>query len=207
MAHTVDAAGTKVAVEAVYLQPPPGERYVRSFVFSRRIDAPFARVHLLARDSLVLCLSSALLRTIDSAHPDLVSAALLWIFALLLFLGSGLNTRIARLYFLLTLPTLFSLFTTWFLFNPVPGHVILLQRPVYSGYVPLGLALWEVLWIVIVGGYFLWTRKVFRGIVIATLVTFVLTRLFALPEWIVTQVPFFHSLTIFVSDRTLLVAI
>ncbi|MBV9228593.1 MAG: energy-coupling factor transporter transmembrane protein EcfT, partial [Chloroflexi bacterium] len=56
-------------------------------------------------------------------------------------------------------------------------------------------------------GYFLWTRRLFIGILIATAVAFVLTRFLPLPEWTFTQVAFFHPLTVFVSDRTLLVAI
>jgi energy-coupling factor transporter transmembrane protein EcfT len=78
---------------------------------------------------------------------------------------------------------------------------------VYSGYIHIGLALWEVIWLAIVGGYFLWTRRLFIGILVATVLAFVLTRLLPLPEWTFTQVAFFHPLTLFVSDRTLLVAI
>lgn len=192
--------------DTLFLQPPPGKRYVRSFLFSRRIDAPFARVHLIARTILVLCMSMVQLRTIDTLHPDLVGAALFWMVSFLLFLTSGMNTKVARLYFLLTLPALFSLFTTWALFNPVPGNVTLALWPLYSGRLSLGLAVWQLLWIAVVGGYFLWTRKLTTGILLATVVTFALTRLYALPEWTFLQVPFFHSITVLISDRGLLVA-
>jgi energy-coupling factor transporter transmembrane protein EcfT len=118
----------KYSVEsALFLQPPPGKRYVRSFLFSRRIDAPFAQIHLIARTVLVLSISVVQLRTIDTAHPDLIGAIVLWIIACLLFLMSGMNARIARLYFLLTLPALFSLFMTWMIFNPVPGRWTFIQ--------------------------------------------------------------------------------
>lgn len=122
---------------APFLEPPPGKRYVRSFLFSRRIDAPFAQVHLLVRILLVLCLSAVQLRTIDTLHPDPLGAALLLVVSLLLFIASGMNRR---LYFLFTLPALLSLFTTWTLFNPVPGHVVLLRQTIYTGHLDIGFA-------------------------------------------------------------------
>jgi len=115
---------------------------VRSFLFSRRIDAPFAQVHLVARTILILSLSVVQPRTIDTLSPDPVGAALLWLVSALLFLTSGMNTRVARLYFLLTIPALCSLFTTWALFNPVFGKTTLVLWPIYSGQLALGLALW-----------------------------------------------------------------
>jgi energy-coupling factor transporter transmembrane protein EcfT len=180
---------------------------VRSFLFSRRIDAPFAQVHLVARTILILCLSVVQLRTIDTLSPDPVGAALLWLVSALLFLTSGMNTRVARLYFLLTIPALCSLFTTWALFNPVPGKTTLVLWPIYSGQLALGLALWQAIWLVIVVGYFLWTRKLAAGILLATVVALLLSHFFALPEWTITHVSFFHPLTVLISDRGLLVAV
>jgi len=200
------ASSQNIMRDEVFLQPPPGKRYVRSFLFSRRIDAPFARLHLIARAILVLCISLVQLRAIDTSHPDPLAAGVLWILSFLLFLMSGMNTRVARLYFLLTLPALLSLFITWAIFNPVPGHNTLLQLPVYSGYVSPGLAFWQLLWLTIVLGYFLWTRKLFMGIVLACIAAYVFARLLPLPELTLARVPFFHPLTVLVSDRGLLVA-
>ncbi len=189
-----------------FLQPPPHRRYVRSFLFSRRIDAPFAQVHLIARVLLVLCLSSVLLRTIDTAQPDLVGATLLFLASLLLFVLSGMHARRARLYLLLTLSPLVSLFTTWVLFNPVPGRVVLLQFPVYSGQLSVGLAFWELAWVSIVGVYFLVTRKLLVGILVATVVAFLMAHFLSLPSWTPLHISFFHPLAVFISDRGLLVA-
>jgi energy-coupling factor transporter transmembrane protein EcfT len=193
--------------DALFLQPPPGKRYVRSFLFSRRIDAPFARVHLIARVILIMCLSIAQLRTIDTLAPDPIGAGLLWVVSALLFLTSGMNMRVARLYVLLTIPALFSLFLTWTLFNPVPGKIILTQWLIYSGQLALGLAAWQAIWLVIVVGYFLWTRKFTIGILLATAVVLLLPHFVALPEWTIAHVPFFHPLTMLISDRGLLVAV
>ncbi len=192
--------------ENAFLLPPPGQVYVRSFLFSRRIDAPFARIHLIARTLLILSLSTLLLRTIDTVHPDPAGAILLLVASLLAFLLSGMHANVARLYLLLTLSPLLSLFTTWVLFNPVPSHTVLLQFPIYSGQLVLGFAFWELVWIVIVGIYFLVTRKLFLGILFATLVAFLMIHLLPLPGWTLLRLNFFHPLQVFVSDRGILVA-
>ena len=192
--------------ENVFLQPPPGRVYVRSFLFSRRIDAPFARIHLIARTLFILSLSTLLLRTIDTVHPDPVGATLLLVASLLAFLLSGMRANVARLYLLLTLSPLLSLFTTWVLFNPVPGHTVLLQFPLYSGQLALGFSFWELVWVVIVGTYFFVTRKLLVGILLATLIAFLMTRLLPLPSWTFLHLAFFHPIQVFVSDRGILVA-
>jgi energy-coupling factor transporter transmembrane protein EcfT len=196
-----------VVNEALFLQPPPGRRYVRSFLFSRRIDAPFAQVHLIARAILVLCMSGLQLRTIDAAHPDPVAAALLWLLALLLFFLSGMRLRTARIYLLLTVPTLLSLFTTWALFNPVPGQHVLLRSMIYPGYISVGFSLWMIVWLAIVAAFFWWTRKLATGILVASIAAFFVARFFALPGWTFFNAPFFHPLTVLISDRGLLIAI
>jgi energy-coupling factor transporter transmembrane protein EcfT len=189
------------------LQPPPGRLYVRSFLFSRRIDAPFARIHLLARVLLVLCMSGVQLRSINASYPDIVTASILWLASLLLFIGSGMHPRTARLYFLITIPALFSLFTTWILFNPIPGKLTLLQWQVYPGYIDVSLAAWQGIWLAIFAGYFLKTRKVLTGILLATGVVLILSFLLPLPAWTFARVAFFHPLTLLISDTSLLVAI
>jgi energy-coupling factor transporter transmembrane protein EcfT len=190
-----------------FLLPPPGRRYVHSFLFSRHVNAPFARVHLLARTLLALCLSAALLRTINTSHPDLVGAAVLWSGAVLILALSGVSPGVARLYFLLTLPALLALFITWIVFNPVPGKVTLLKLPIYAGQLVIGLVTWQAILLVIVAGYFLWTRKLLLGIVVGIVVAFVFERWVRLPELRIAQVAFFHPLTLLVSDQGLLVAV
>ena len=186
--------------DAPYLQPPPGRHYVRTFLFSRRVDAPLARIHLIARAVLVLCLSGAQLRTINTDHPDLAGAIVLWLCGLLLFTLSGMHARIARLYLLLTLPTLCSLLITWTLLNPIPGHVVLFQQPIYTGIIHLSLAAWQPLWLAIVIGYYVWRRGIITGILIATVVTIILTHIVILPEWTFASVRFFHPLQLYISD-------
>ncbi|GAC1368158.1 MAG: hypothetical protein NVS2B12_17720 [Ktedonobacteraceae bacterium] len=193
-------AARKDLSDAPYLQPPPGRSYVRTFLFSRRVDAPLARIHLLARTILVLCLSGAQLRTIDTQHPDLAGAIVLWLCGLLLFGLSGMHTRIARLYLLLTLPTLCSLLVTWSLLNPIPGHLVLLQQPIYSGVIHLSLAAWQAIWLAILIGYYLWKRSLITGFLIASLTTIILTHIVVLPEWTFASVRFFHPLELYVSD-------
>nr|HET6901737.1 hypothetical protein [Ktedonobacteraceae bacterium] len=175
-----------------FLSPPPERRYVRSFLFTRRVNAPFVQVHLLARLLLVLCLSGALLRTINTTQPDLLGAILFWLVALLVFLLSGVSPRVARFYFLLTLPALVALFITWIVFNPVAGGMTLAQLTIYSGQLSIGLAPWQAVLIAIVALYFLWTRKLFLGIVVGLVVAFALAHWVALPALMLTEIHVFH---------------
>jgi energy-coupling factor transporter transmembrane protein EcfT len=198
--------GQDITQNTLFLQPPPGRRYVRSFLFSRRINAPFAQIHLITRTLLVLCMSFVQLRTIDAAHPDPVGASVFWLLSFLLFLMSGMHARVARIYFLLSLPALWSLFITWTLFNPVPGKIVLFQSMIYPGYLTIGFALWQVIWLAIVAGYFWWTRRLFVGLCIATVLVMVLSLIHPLPEWPFARIAFFHPLTVLISDRGLLVA-
>ena len=189
-----------------FLVPPPQRRYVRSFLFARRVNAPFAQVHLLARLLLVLSLSAAALRTINTLQPDLFGAILLWLVAVLVLVLSGVSPRVARFYFLLTLPALVALFITWIVFNPVPGTVTFVQLPLYSGQLSIELALWQGVFLAIVALYFLWTRKLFLGIVLGILLACALAHWVTLPSLMLAQVQFFHPLTLLISNRGLLVA-
>lgn len=193
--------------QEIFLQPPPGKRYVRSFFFARKINAPFAQIHLIPRTLLVLALSGVELRAIDTSQPDLVTACCLWIVCLLIFWGSGMHMRAARVYLLLSVPTLLSLFTTWLLFNPVPGSVTLLKTQIYDGTLTFALSIWQALWLALVALVFWKTRKLLRGILLATLTVIVLTHLLVLPQWTLGRIDFFHSLTILISNQNLLVAV
>src|SRR5579859_5335601 len=109
--------------DKAFLQMPPGRRYVRSFLFSRRIDAPFARIHFGVRVLLVLCLSGLQLHTISNASPDPLGAAVLLGVSVLIFVMSGVSKRVATVYVLIFTPAVISLFITWILFNPIPGSI------------------------------------------------------------------------------------
>jgi energy-coupling factor transporter transmembrane protein EcfT len=190
-----------------FLQTPPGRRYVRSFLFSRRIDAPFARIHFGVRVLLVLCLSGLQLHTINTGSPDPLGAAVLLGVSLLIFGMSGVSKRVAILYAVVSTPAVLSLFIAWILFNPVPGRFTLVQFQLYPGYANIGFAVWQIIWLTIVGTYFAFRRRILAGIFGATVFVLILTRLFALPEWTLVQVPLFHPLTVFVSDSSLVVAL
>ncbi len=193
--------------QEVFLQPPPGKRYVRSFFFARKVYAPFSQIHLIARVLLVFCLSGLELRAIDAAQPDLVMALCLWIVCLGIFSLCGMHPRVARIYLLLSIPTLLSLFTTWLLFEPVAGSVILLKTQIYSGTLGLGLAVWQAIWLAIVLLFFWRTRKILSGALVATVITVVLVHMVALPQWTLANLHFFHPLTILISNQNLLIAL
>ena len=192
---------------APYLQPPPGRSYVRSFLFTRRVDAPLARIHLLARVLLVICLSAAQLRAMSTAHPDLVGAIVLWIPSLLLFIYSGIHPKVARIYLVVIIPTILSLFLTWTLLNPVPGSRIFVHNQVYPGFITVGLAVWQALWLAIVSGYYWWRRALINGMLLASLVAILVSWLLPLPSLALASVPLYHPLTLMISDQGLLLAL
>jgi energy-coupling factor transporter transmembrane protein EcfT len=190
-----------------FLQTPPGRRYVRSFLFARRIDAPFARIHFGLRVLLVLCLSGLQLHTINTTSSDPLGAAVLLGISLLIFVMSGVSKRVAILYAVFSIPAVLSLFFTWILFNPISGKFTLFHFPLYPGYVNIGFAIWQVIWLLIVGTYFIFTRRILVGVLGATLVVLILTHLVPLPEWTITQVSLYRPLVVSVSDSSLVVAI
>ncbi|GLV54467.1 hypothetical protein KDH_13140 [Dictyobacter sp. S3.2.2.5] len=195
------------AEEAIYLQPPAGRRYVRSFLFSRRVDAPFARVHLLVRALLVICLSAAQLRTMNTAHPDIVGATVLLVPSIAIFLISGMHGKVARIYLLLMVPTIFSLFFSWTLLNPVAGNITFVRQQVYPGFLTFSLAVWQLLWVGMVLLYYRWKRGIVNGIILASVAAIVLSYLLPLPAWTIARVPFFHPLTLYISEQGLLLAL
>jgi energy-coupling factor transporter transmembrane protein EcfT len=190
-----------------FLQMPPGRRYVRSFLFSRRIDAPFARIHFGVRVLLILCLSGLQLHTINTASPDPLGAGVLLGVSLLIFAMSGVSKRVAILYAVIFTPAVFSLFITWILFNPLPGRFTLFHFLLYPGHVNIGFAVWQIIWLLIVGTYFTFTRRILVGVLGATLVVLILTHAASLPEWTLVQISLYHPLTVSVSDSSLVVAI
>lgn len=191
----------------IFLQPPAGKRYVRSFFFARKINAPFSQIHLIPRTLLVLCISGLELRAIDAAQPDLVTALCLWIVCVGIFACCGMHARVARIYLLLCIPTLLSLFTTWLLFNPVPGSQTWLKTQIYGGTITLGLAVWQAIWLAIVVLFFWRTRKLLGGLFLATVSTIVLMHLVPLPQWTFAHVHFFHALTILINNQNVLIAV
>ncbi|GER90817.1 hypothetical protein KDW_49790 [Dictyobacter vulcani] len=196
-----------ISEEAPYLQPPPGRRYVRSFLFSRRVDAPVARVHLLLRILLVLCLSAAQLRAMNMTPPDLVGALVLWIPSIAIFFLSGMHGKVVRIYLLLILPTMVSLFLSWTVLNPIAGKMVFVQQPIYPGFLTLSLAVWQLIWLAVVIGYYRWKRGIVNGMVLATIVSIILSYLLPLPSWTFAHIPLFHPLTIYISDQGLIMAI
>lgn len=190
-----------------FLQTPPGRRYVRSFLFSRRIDAPFARIHFGVRVLLILCLSGLQLHTINTLSPDPLGATVLLGLAILIFSMSGVSKRVALLYTALSTPAVLSLFIAWIIFNPAPGKFTLVDFLLYPGYANIGFAVWQIIWLIIVGTYFAFTRRILVGIFGATAFLLILTHLLSLPEWTLVRVSFYHPLTLFVSDHSLVVAL
>lgn len=188
-----------------FLQPPPGRRYVRSFLFSHRVDAPLSRLHLIARTLLVFCLSAALLRTMNTEHPDLISTILLSACGTLLFGLSGMHAQVIRLQLLLCIFPLLMFFLTWLFFHPTPGQP-LAAWTLYDGTLPIGLALWQPLWLLLVVGIFYWKRSIITALLLASGITLLISLLLPLPVWTISEFALAQPWTLTITSGGLLLA-
>jgi hypothetical protein len=69
--------------------PGRGQKWVRTFLFSMRIDSPLAGLHAITKFVLVLGVSLVLMGMISTARPDPLGCILLVILAFLLLWLSG----------------------------------------------------------------------------------------------------------------------
>jgi hypothetical protein len=106
--------------------PGRGQKWVRTFLFSMRIDSPLAGLHAITKFVLVLGVSLVLMGMISTARPDPLGCVLLVALAFLLLWLSGVIRWLFRSYLVVIFPMLLSLFLSWVAFNPNPGNRILL---------------------------------------------------------------------------------
>jgi hypothetical protein len=58
-------------------KPDRGKEYVRTFLFSMRLDAPLNHLHVITKFVGILILSVVLVRVMDEHNPDPLMAGLL----------------------------------------------------------------------------------------------------------------------------------
>jgi energy-coupling factor transporter transmembrane protein EcfT len=194
--------------EAIFEAPVHGKgrEWVRTFLFSMRIDSPLAGLHAISKIALVLGVSLALLRMISTTHPDPLGCVLLLILAVLLLWLSGVIRWIFRSYLVVIYPMLFSLFLTWIIFNPDPGTRILFSRQMYSGVINLGISVAMIVFVGIVVGYYLYTKQLYWGIIGGIVAAFIVSRTALNLTWTLASIPFHQPLTLVISDETVYVA-
>src|SRR4030042_969288 len=156
--------------------PGRGQKWVRTFLFSMRLDSPLAGLHAVSKFTLVLGVSLVLMGMISTARPDLLGCVLLVAVALVLLWLSGVIRWLFRSYLVVIFPMLFSLFLSWIVFNPNPGTRILFSRQTYSGEINIGVSVAMIVFVGIIVGYYLFTKQLYWGILAGGLAGFVGTR-------------------------------
>jgi energy-coupling factor transporter transmembrane protein EcfT len=186
--------------------PGRGQKWVRTFLFSMRIDSPLAGLHAITKFVLVLGVSLVLMGMISTAHPDPLGCVLLVALAFLLLWLSGVIRWLFRSYLVVIFPMLLSLFLSWIVFNPNPGSRILFSRQTYSGTLNIGVSVAMVVFVAIIVGYYLFTKQLYWGIFGAVIVALIISQTPLNLSWTFVSFPFHQPLTLIISDQTVFVA-
>lgn len=186
--------------------PGRGQKWVRTFLFSMRVDSPLAGLHAITKFVLVLGVSLVLMGMISTARPDPLGCILLVVLAFLLLWLSGVIRWLFRSYLVVIFPMLLSLFLSWIVFNPNPGTRILFSRQTYSGQINIGVSVAMIVFVGIIVGYYLFTKQLYWGIVGAVLAALVISQTPLNLSWTFASFPFHQPLTLIISDRTVYVA-
>lgn len=182
-------------------------RFVRSFLFSVRIDSPLARLHVLTKLFAILALSMVIVQFISTEAPDPVGTILLILLTFLALYLCGVLRWVFRSYLLVIFPALLGMALVWVAFNPDPRGGILLEIPVYSGEIELGVSLGLGIFLAVLIGWYVVRKEIFWGLVVGGALAVVVTSLLGNPSVVFARVPFFHPLSIVVSKNNLVVAI
>lgn len=186
--------------------PGRGQKWVRTFLFSMRIDSPLAGLHAITKFVLVLGVSLVLMGMISTARPDPLGCVLLVALAFLLLWLSGVIRWLFRSYLVVIFPMLLSLFLSWIAFNPNPGNRILFSRQTYSGVMNLGVSVAMIVFVGIIVGYYVFTKQLYWGILGAVVATLIVSQTPLNLSWTFASFPFHQPLTLIISDTTVYVA-
>lgn len=180
--------------------------YVKTFLFSMKTDSFLSRVHLITKFIFVLLVSLVLVRFMDMTSPDPVGALLLLIISILLHYFAGTLQWVFKTYLVLVFLMLLTLFINWVVFNPDLGSAVFYQAEVYHGYIPLGISLALIAFVAVFYFSYRLYKSFFYSTVFSLLAVALLKTLKLNLSWTFVQIPFFHSLSIYITDKNLLVA-
>jgi len=181
-------------------------RWVRTFLFSMRRDAPLSGLHVITKLVLVLAVSVSLMNMISTERPDPLGAGLLLALGFVLIWLSGVSRWLFRSYLVVIYPMLLSLFLGWIIFYPDPGTRVLFSHQLYSGSIRVGISVAMVLFLAIVIGYYLHTKHLFWGFVVGAVAAFLVSKTPFNLFWSLGAFPFYRPLNVLVSDWTVLVS-
>jgi len=183
-----------------------GIRYVRTFLFSMQIDSPLARLHIATKFIGVLLISLVIVRQMSMHDPDPAGAVVLAVLSLVALLMSGALVWLFRSYLFVIFPMLTMLFLTWLIFNPDRGTQVYFERPLYDGTLTLALSASLAALVLFPMIYYRLARSLSWGLVGGLALALALAWLKLNPRLVLAQVPFFHPLSLIVSDKNLVVA-
>ncbi len=186
--------------------PGRGQKWVRTFLFSMRIDSPLAGLHVITKFVLVLGVSLVLMGMISTARPDPLGCILLMCLAFVLLWLTGVIRWLFRSYLVVIFPMLLSLFFGWVVFNPNPGTRILFSRQTYSGVINVGVSVAMIVFVGIIVGYYVFTKQLYWGILSAVVAAVVISQTPLNLSWTFASFPFFQPLALIISDTTVYVA-
>ena len=184
-----------------------GKEWVRSFLFSVKIDSPLARLHVVTKLLVVLALSLVIVRFINTENPDPVGAVLMMALAMVGLYLSGVLRWVFHSYLLVMFPALLGMAVTWIVFNPDPGSGVLLTIPVYSGHITLGISLGLVIFLVFAVGWYVVRKGIFWGIIGGLVLAVVITSIVGNPSFTLLRFEFLRPFEIIVSWKNVAVAV
>jgi energy-coupling factor transporter transmembrane protein EcfT len=187
-------------------KPDRGKEYVRTFLFSMRLDAPFNHLHVITKFVGILILSVVLVRVMDEHNPDPLMAGLLLALSLLVLYLSGVSRWLFRSYLVVIFPMFFFLFLTWIAFTPYPGTHTYLRWPIYSGQVTLGISPALIIFVGVVIGFYYFTKKILGGVVIGLILAWLISRFVPNVGFNLVTFSFLKPYDFVVSDQNTLIA-
>ncbi len=182
-----------------------GKQWVRSFLFSVKIDSPLARLHVMSKLFAILLLSLVIVRFIDTESPDPVGSIIMILLAFLGLYLSGVLHWVFGSYLVIMFPGLFGMAFAWTVFNPSLGGNILVALPLYSGTITLGLSFRLFIFLAYTVGWYVWRKGVFWGIVGGVVVSLVVTSLVGNPSITFAQFELGQPIWLSISTQNLIV--
>lgn len=187
-------------------KPDRGKEYVRTFLFSMRLDAPLNHLHVITKFVGILILSVVLVRVMDERNPDPLMAGLLLVLSLLALYLSGVSRWLFRSYLVVIFPMFLFLFLTWIAFTPAPGTHTYLRWPIYSGRVTLGISSAGIVFVGVVIGFYYLTKKILGGVFIGFILAWMVSYFALNVGFNLGAFPFLKPYDFVVSDQNMLIA-
>ena len=184
-----------------------GKKYVRTFLFSMAINSPLAQMHVLTRVVLAMSTSLAALLMIRTNNLDPLGLLIIIAMTFLLMYLSGIIRWLLSKYAIIIPMAMTSLGISWMIFNPVRGHIILVNFQAYSGILSMKLGFWDLAFILVALSIFLWRKNLSYSFIFGLLAGWLVYHFIPLGSIKLFEVPFLSEWRIIISDQTIYTAV